>query len=262
MPEDLIENIEDYTTEEQLRRCREMLAANLCAQGVRALPSEPLTSLITKVSKIDRQQKNVAALQNYAVQLKNFAIANRCDYGLGYVNSVRCNGNTTNDGANVTVGYVYWDVPTVFTFNGASYSVQPKDVVLVSCAYMNSYWGQAASNPIQHYYSYGKTPSVTNGTTFDFLKNVFDTSTTYQSYIYGGTILNKFEITSGKFARYDASQYRLISYPLSTSYDYWYGSGVCYLNYTLWAFKLPALGTSPNNLFPEPPVLPSPEYYY
>jgi hypothetical protein len=84
--------LEDLTTEEQLRRCREMLAANLCTQGVRALPSEPLSQLIGKVSKIDRQQRHIDSLLNYANTLKNFAIANQCDYGVvGSTSNLFCN---------------------------------------------------------------------------------------------------------------------------------------------------------------------------
>ncbi|MDR2115378.1 MAG: hypothetical protein LBP87_03245 [Planctomycetaceae bacterium] len=254
---------EDLTTEEQLRRCREMLAANLCTQGVRALPDEPLTQLIAKVGKIDRQQRHIDTLWNYANTLKNFAIANQQDYFvIGSTDAIRCNSNTSRDANNLTVAYVYWSVPTSFPFNGTTYNVSPANVVLLSCVYMDVVWGGNANNAIRHYYSYSKRANTTPSTKFDSLKAQLDNTTTYSVRAYGTTSLNKGEVISGYFDRNDANQYLLRTYPYSTSYDYWYGYDNCFIHYPLWAVKLPNLGTSPNVPFPDPPIILDHEFYY
>jgi hypothetical protein len=258
------ELLEDITTAEQLRRCRELLASNLCAQGVRALSNESLPQLIAKVSKIDRQQRHIDTLRNYISTLKTFAIDNACDYAVFSTNgTLTCNSNTTPDGANLTSAYTYWSVPTSFTLNGAVRTVAASDVVLVSFYYANTPWGASASSNINHYHAIYRSFSTLNDIRkFSALKSMCDGSSSSMWTMWGTTSISKVEMRSGSFVRSSNAEYRLYTYPYSTSYDYWYGSGVCYLYYPIWAVKLSALGTSPNNLFPTEPVIPKQEFYY
>jgi hypothetical protein len=266
MSDEPLEIPEDLTTEEQLRRYREMLAANLCAQGVRALPSEPLTQLIAKVSKIDRQQRNVDALQTYAAQLKSFAIANQCDYAIQTsARYIDANSNTTAAAANLTGAYIYFSVPTSFTVNGTAYSVSAANVILLSSLSFRCVWGSSASTAYQHDYSVAPyiISNFSDIRTFAALKTAYNSNSSgYYSFVNWGTTGLNYGKSGYFLTRYDDTQYRVYVVPYNTTYDYWRGASYCMLYNPIWAFKLPTLGTAPNNLFPTQPVISSPEFYY
>jgi hypothetical protein len=249
---------EDITTEEQIRRCRDVLASNLCAKGVRALPSESLPQLIAKVSKIDQQQRHIDTLKNYASNLKMFAQTNIRDYAISnYTNYLYSDGSkSSSNGSNYGAAYSYFLIPTTFTFNGKSYNVPRSDVIFITGT-LEVPWGSSASNYYWHiYYPQIYAPRL-NEISFDALKSTAD----YSAYgRYGGT-MSTYYYNTASVSR-DGDYYRFYTYPYNSTYDYWCGNTSSSLNYAYWAFKLPLIGVSPNISFPTDPVIPKQEYYY
>jgi hypothetical protein len=253
---------DDITTEEQIRRCRELLASNLCSKGVRALPDEPLPQLIAKVQKIDQRQNAIDTLWNHIAALKTFAINNAQDFAIATTSSYYCDSNlTTANAKDLGVAYVYWAIPSSFTVNGTTYSPAKSDIVFLSCEQLNVAWGNTSSS-YAHYY--GVYPYVSFGLagvrTFQELKSKLGTYYYYGRY--GTTMSNQYGTSgTGYMVRYGDTHYQWRSYPYNTTYDYWYGNN-SYMYNPAWAFKLPALNTAPNNLFPADPVIPKQEFYY
>jgi hypothetical protein len=215
---------EDLTTEEQLRRCREVLASNLCAQGVRALSSEPLTQLIAKVSKIDRRGQHIDALQNYIAQLKSFAIENSCDYTLYSTTTIYADSSlSTAGGPNLTYAYAYFKIPTTFTINGKNVMVPPEDVVLVTWDRIAVDWG-TSSTAYFHVYcpvSYSSASFCTDRRKFSDLKSSLD-GYNRQTLSMRGTTFSSVTTSYAAFftanlIRSSNTHYRFYSTPYSTS---------------------------------------------
>jgi hypothetical protein len=250
---------EDITTQEQLRRCRELLASNLCAQGVRALPTELLPQLIAKVSKIDRQQRHVDTLWNYVNQLKNFAVNNAQDFAIAYYSSSigPVSSMSSSNGANWSSADVFFTIPTTLTADGVTFTVDRSNVILIS-GELWVYWGSTASNYSSHRYFPHLTASALKARTFAQLKS----QAGYYMPGYYGTVSSTIYFNYSGIIRYSDVYYRCTTYPYSSSYDYWCGNSNSSLINTVWAFKLPQLGVAPNNLFPAAPVIPKQEFYY
>jgi hypothetical protein len=250
---------EDITTQEQLRRCRELLASNLCAQGVRALPTESLPQLIAKVSKIDRQQRHVDTLWNYVNQLKNFAVNNAQDFAIAYYSSSigSVSSMSSSNGANWTSATVYFTIPTTFTVDGVTFTVDRSNVVLI-CGELWVYWGNSASNYYTHRYYPNTFGSSLRARTFAQLKS----QVVYSAPGYHGTTVSTAYYNTANFGRYNDSYYQCTTAPYNNTYDYWCGNSNSALTSTVWAFKLPQLGVAPNNLFPDTPAIPKQEFYY
>jgi hypothetical protein len=259
MPASEFEILEDMATEEQLNRCREMLAANLCTQGVRALSSESLPSLISKVLKIDRQHRHINTLWNYVNQLKNFAVNNAQDFAIAYHSSaIYSDGSLSSSNiANLNVAYVYFPIPTNFTLDIGAFNVASSNVVLISSE-VGVHWGTSASNYFTHHYFSRISSSSLRARTFAQLK----LQASYDAPGYNGTAMSSVYPASIRFSRYNDTHYQCTAYPYNTSYDYWCGNSNSYLSGAAWAVKLPQLGVAPNNLFPEPPKIPEQEFYY
>jgi hypothetical protein len=255
---------EDITTEEQVRRCRELLASNLCVQGVRAISDESLPQLIAKVLKIDRQQRHIETYKNYATTLKNFAIANQQDYAFFYVNSVGYDTSISTAGAkDLTSAYRYYNIPTTFSIGGVSTTVSSANVLLLYGIFGVD-WGTASAAYYHTYTYFANSPSsLIDCRTFAEVKSRLGSVNSYSFKIYGTTMssaTSTYGTTyTGAITRYNDTHYCHYSTPYSTSYDF---LGSSYLSNTVWIVKLPALGTSPNISFPADPVIPKQEFYY
>jgi hypothetical protein len=222
----------------------------------------PVIVIVGKVVSVDSFLLDIE--RNYISTLKTFATENACDYAISSVYNIGITTSQSTAAANnLTSAYAAFLVPNTFLINGTTYTVPRKDVIFLECGYIYVYWGTASAS--SSFYSsasaYHNSSTTTYFPKFDQLKSAIgNNSYNVHFWYYSSSSVSDGATASGRLSRYSDDYYRFLSYPYSTSYDYWYNSGGMY--YTLWAFKLPTLGTSPYYPFPTEPVIPKQEFYY